>query len=346
MLVFIYESLSAGAFSSHSSDYSLLVEGRAMLSALLADFSQIPDLTISTLIQNRSTLLLAPDSPINSRLVEITEAIPGQDADAFRNLAAKADFTLVIAPEFEGILFERCQWVEQGGGRLLGPNSEAIRLTADKLKLATHLRERKIPTPPCFLAQSGSGCSFPAVLKPRDGAGSQATFLVKREQEVEQAIQGVRDEGWAGELLLQSYIAGKPCSISFLIGPNQIEPLLPASQELSTDSRFHYQGGVLPLPPRLAQRAIRLGERAVRAIPGLTGYVGVDLILSEREDGADDQVIEINPRVTTSYVGLRELAGTNLAQAMIHIVGGNRILAVKWNEKTLRFRPDGSVFTV
>jgi predicted ATP-grasp superfamily ATP-dependent carboligase len=60
-----------------------------------------------------------------------------------------------------------------------------------------------------------------------------------------------------------------------------------------------------------------LGDQAVRAILGLQGYVGVDLILGKGEDGALDQVIEINPRVTTSYVGLRALAKTNLAKAMM-----------------------------
>jgi predicted ATP-grasp superfamily ATP-dependent carboligase len=346
MQVLIYEALSAGAISAPSPCDSLLVEGRAMLSALIEDFSQIIGLTISTLVQSGSNPLLATGPPTESRCVEQIQETHDQEPAVFRHLAAKADFSLVIAPEFEGILLERCQWVEQSGGRLLGPSSEAVRLTADKLKLAAHLSERKIPTPPCFVAQPGTSCLFPAVLKPRDGAGSQATILIKREQEIDQAIQWARDEGWAGELLLQPYIVGQPCSVSFLIGPNQIEPLLPASQELSTDGRFHYMGGVLPLPPGLAQRAIRLGGHAVRTIPGLRGYVGVDLILGDREDGTNDQVIEINPRVTTSYVGLRALAKTNLATAMIQIADGKRIEVVEWKKGMVRFWPDGRVITV
>ena len=49
---------------------------------------------------------------------------------------------------------------------------------------------------------------------------------------------------------------------------------------------------------------------AVNAIPGMKGYVGVDLVLS------NDSVwlIEINPRVTTSYIGLRQILSANLAE--------------------------------
>jgi predicted ATP-grasp superfamily ATP-dependent carboligase len=186
-----------------------------------------------------------------------------------------------------------------------------------------------------------AGCSFPAILKPRDGAGSQATILVDREQELKPAILTARSEGWVGELLVQPFVSGFPCSVCFLMGEKQIVPLLPASQELTGDGRFRYRGGILPLPPSLAQRAVYLGRQAVRAIPGLRGYVGVDLILDE--DSAHDQVIEINPRLTTSYVGLRNLVKANLAEAMIQIAEGKPIKALEWESGWLRFWPNGRV---
>lgn len=49
---------------------------------------------------------------------------------------------------------------------------------------------------------------------------------------------------------------------------------------------------------------------AVGALPGLRGHVGVDLV------AAPDRcvVIEVNPRLTTSYVGLRRVLRANLAE--------------------------------
>ncbi len=71
--------------------------------------------------------------------------------------------------------------------------------------------------------------------------------------------------------------------------------LQPTFQLLSDDGRFKYEGGELPIPPTLAERAVSLASRAVECVPGLLGYVGVDLDLGEAEDGSRDYAIEINP---------------------------------------------------
>ena len=65
----------------------------------------------------------------------------------FRRLAREADFTLVIAPEFDDLLEHRCRWALDEGSRLLGPTPDAVRLTADKFALAAHLFRHGRPHP-------------------------------------------------------------------------------------------------------------------------------------------------------------------------------------------------------
>jgi hypothetical protein len=127
------------------------------------------------------------------------------------------------------------------------------------------------------------------------------------------------------------------------MGPRQTLPLLPAEQHLSQDGRFRYLGGSLPLPDALADRAVRLARRAVEAVPGLLGYVGVDLILGEPDDGSRDVVIEINPRLTTSYVGLRAMADVNLAEAMLRVAIGEEVAPLAWKRGQVCFEADGRV---
>src|SRR6185295_10816789 len=103
---------------------------------------------------------------------------------------------------------------------------------------------------------------------------------------------------------LQECVAGTAASIAFLCGPAGNMPLVPVLQLLSDDGRYKYLGGELPIAPHLAQRAVTLGRRAVDCVPGLLGYIGVDLVLGDAGDGSRDFAIEINPRLTTSYVGL------------------------------------------
>ena len=106
-----------------------------------------------------------------------------------------------------------------------------------------------------------------------------------------------------------------------------VDPSLCCRQRriLSEDGRLQYVGGRIPLPAPLAARATRLSDEAVRAVAGLQGYVGVDVVLGPARDGSLDAVIEINPRLTTSYVGLRVLTQGNLAEVMLRLVTGQDI---------------------
>lgn len=182
---------------------------------------------------------------------------------------------------------------------------------------------------------------FPAVLKPRDGAGSQATFRIDAAAMLSSCVAQARAEGFDGELVLQSYVSGRAASVAFLVGGPAPLALLPATQELSDDGRFHYRGGVIPLRGSDAVRVLDLGRRAVVSVPGLMGYVGVDLVLGAT--AAQDVVIEINPRLTTSYVGLRALATFNLAAALLEVAAGRTPREVGWREGTARFAPAGTV---
>ena len=90
----------------------------------------------------------------------------------------------------------------------------------------------------------------------------------------------------------------------------------------------------MPLDAPLARRAVDLATKAVGALAEPFGYLGVDLVLGADVNGRDDVVIEINPRLTTSYIGLRAAAshGVNLAEAMLaaierateHVASGTR----------------------
>jgi len=65
------------------------------------------------------------------------------------------------------------------------------------------------------------------------------------------------------------------------------------------------------------RRAWRLAERVVASLPETQGYIGMDLVLAADPGGSEDALIEVNPRLTTSYVGLRRAVGCNLAAAML-----------------------------
>ena len=291
-----------------------------MLDALAEDFRRLPGVNVGTLEARRVG----------------EEAQPCFDRESFRRMAAWADWSVVIAPESSGILFDLCQLAESAGGRLLGPSPAIVSLTGDKWATYQHLHKVGAPTPRTWLADDAhvlEEARFPLVQKPTDGAGSIDTILIRN------AVQIHRRPGF----LLQEFIPGTPASVALLCGPDRIVPLVPGYQRISDDGQFRYLGGRLPLPPALAERATALATSVVSTLPHPRGYLGVDLVLGESADGSGDAVIEINPRLTTSYVGLRALAEDNLAEAMLRIARGERSPEIRWKPGTIAFSADGRV---
>ena len=309
-----------------------------MLSAAVEDFFCLSNVEVFTIV-NESRRFESAGRRVRQIKTHDEETI-------FRELAGQSDYTLVIAPEFDDILATRCRWVEEVKGRLLGPGSAAVRLTGDKLTLAERFQGHGIPTPPCklFAAEKFTPAfPFPLVCKPRFGAGSLATFLVRDAQQLARCRDQARAVGWEGDMIVQPFVTGQAASVAFLIGPNQRLALLPAAQNLSADGRFHYLGGTVPLPADLGQRANRLAAQAINAVPGLRGYVGVDLVLGPADDGSQDCLIEINPRLTTSYIGLRRLAQANLAEVMLRQAKGESVPPLEWHPGAVHFQANGTV---
>src|SRR5262249_5761766 len=238
------------------------------------------------------------------------------EESAFRAAARRADWTLVIAPEFDQILETRCRWVVEEGGKLLGPSPDAVRLCADKLALFHFWKYRGVPTPETrewTVADTVSQAGERIVVKPRFGAGGQHTFFLKEDA-------SVIGDAPLQQMLRQPFVEGQSASVAMLIGSSGRFALRSASQVFGEGTECVYLGGRAPLPPPLEERAQRLAIAALEGVPGLLGYVGVDLILGP--DGRD-WAIEINPRLTTSYIGLRLLADSNLAEAMLRTALGS-----------------------
>jgi hypothetical protein len=187
---------------------------------------------------------------------------------------------------------------------------------------------------------------YPAVIKPRLGAGSQGVRLVRgpRDYIVHQskALEwSESNNARRGEYRLERYCPGTPASVAILCGPREYVALPACRQLLSDDGLFRYLGGGLPLHEAWNKRASDLAVSAVRALPPAIGYVGVDLVLGARDDGRDDVVIEVNPRLTTSYVGLRASCRGNLAQAMLCVAQG-RPADLSFAAESVEFTADGA----
>ena len=261
-------------------------------------------------------------APIDLRILGVG---PRPEARLRRALAG-ADGALIIAPESGGILHRLVRVVERAGVPHLGPGSRSVRLAGDKGACARCLSRAGVPVPvgSTLRARGAAGVSatriaarlrrrrYPFVLKPADGCGSQGLTVVRRETEVPRAIRRARRATATGLLRAEDLARGRPASVSFLVrdGARDARDVLLLSlnrQRLAGRAALRYLGGRTPWNPRGAAAAIAAARAAVlavqRASGDLRGYVGVDVVVGRR----GPRVIEVNPRLTTSWLGVRRV---------------------------------------
>lgn len=341
MRLLLYEHLTASAGCGPELPASLATEGWAMLSGVLEDCRDVPQIEPHTIVGPA----IHTDLPATLHRVE---AAQGRLA-GFDELLPLVDAVLIIAPEFDRILESLIRRAEDRKKVIVGCTSGAIALTADKYTCGRHLSAHGVSTPACQefhanqVARPLPDTHYPVVLKPRDGAGSLATILISDADSQSQAFSAVEDENPSARWIIQPFMPGTPASVSCIGHKDGVLALPAASQRLSNDGRFRYAGGELPLGPALQQRAQNLAQRAVSTIDGVCGFVGVDLILGPADDGREDYVIEINPRITTSYLGLRALCRQNLMKVILAACEGQAIHHLNWKSGKIHFQADGSI---
>ncbi len=335
--VLVHEWVTGGGLAGSPLPASWAAEGRAMRRSIAGDFASLPHVRVVITLDEGQ-----PDEPGPWTVVRVG---PGEEPDRFAMLAARADFTALIAPESGGVLAERARAIEEAGGRSLGSSPAAIEITGDKLRLGAHLAERGIATPACRRVVPMLGLPdefpYPAVLKPIDGAGSMETYFVPDAGALPDAARS------SGEALLQPFVPGVPMSASFLVGADgRARPIGTGRQRVEVrEGRFLYRGGELPAAGGRLDPSPR---RAVESVPGLLGFVGVDFLLDE--DSGRVTVLEINPRPTTSYVALSwHLTPGVLARTWLDLVagipgeGGPDLAELVHSHAPARFAADGTI---
>lgn len=319
MKIFVHESITAGGFGESSIPSTLLAEGRMMLEALLADLLDLQEHQLAVQVDRRHL----PRLRTRPGLVVVDSR--NSYAQCFRQTVDETDAAFLIAPETDGRLEAITAIVEGCGKLVIGSSAAGVKAAGNKMRTYQLLKAHGIPTPRTLRLQPaddpasiGRRLGYPAVVKPIDGAGCHGVFVAGQPSELDRAIAAARQKTPDATLLAQAYIDGVAASVSLLTDGSQSLPLTLNLQEIRGRSRLRYHGGRLPFEHPLRAVAFRRAEEVVQAIPGLKGYVGIDLILTDH----DAVVIEVNPRLTTPYVGVRQVVRQNLAALILDAVAG------------------------
>ena len=339
MRVFLSEYLTCGA-SGEGPDSPLFPEGAAMLRALAADAARVPGVEVVVTWDAR-----LPAFGVGGVEVRAVSS-PGEEEAAYCALAAECDAALHVAPEFRDLLARRAETVLEVGGRWLGCSPHAIRVCADKPTFVEFFTEGSHSEPPLRSAKYWRGRvddSRPAIFKPRFGAGGDGLVVrdhaAFRDRRKELFAEAKRN--WPpGDITGQQFIEGEACSAA-VIGRHT----LPAGRQVvDTDGPIcwvQYRGGWITTPGDVEHGAADLAFRVRRAVPGLAGWWGIDFVLPDDPADPAPVLIEVNPRLTTSYLGYRALTPDNLAERILFPDRAFR--PPRWNPGTVMFDKDGRV---
>ncbi len=308
--VLVYECISAGGLPAIAGNGAaasrLLSQGVMMRNAMIADLTRLKHVRVACATSSSAPLprYLAHVRSIDTSRLGAAEFL-GCEAD-------EHDRVWVVAPESDGLLGRLAEAV--GDARWLGCSRDAIRLAGSKTATRECLGGAGMPIPYSWRPgdpEAGSGRRW--VVKPDDGAGGEAAYLHPDFASARQDLLARLERGFASTA--EAWIEGVPLSLSLLCADGRAELLSINRQRITvqTGQPVRYCGveiGTEALDSPTGGILAELAEGIATAMPGLAGYVGVDLVW-QPSDGP--VVIEINPRLTCAYVGLSASLGRNLA---------------------------------
>ena len=295
---FVCEFITGGGMQHETLPPKLVREGDMMLSALLVDLQATG---INHLLCTRDPRLGPGDGHVK------TVPVDKNVWDIWHKCMEESEAAWIIAPETDGVLYELTRMAHNAGCQVIGCTPEAIQIAASKIKTRDHLAIHQIPCIPVIHdldANSINGAGW--VAKPDDGVGAEGGCYFP---DARQAFAYVHSQG--KKMVVQEYFSGIAASMSLLCYGGQVR-LLASNRQLFRfiAGKGQLDGVVVNGLPQYNDQFKTLAKNICDVVPGLQGYVGVDVIVSD--DGP--LVVEINPRLTTAYAGLRQSLGSNPAE--------------------------------
>ena len=292
MKLFVFEYASAGGADSAP----FLREGMAMLSSLLADLKEINSIEVTT--------MLGHDIKGEDGLFPADNLLKSS-GDLFDEVAIemeRADALFIIAPETDGILQRLTKKGEETGKLIVGSSSSGIEILGDKLKTWEILNQSiAMPETKPYAGNTESSLS---VIKLRFGAGSEDVFLSDGTD---------LPDLTGGDFIFQPFINGDHLSAGFVAYESSVRLLGVCRQNMSINSKIVFESVSGPIDFHSPEELIKIANSIHEKVPGLKGYFGIDFI--DHAEGIT--VIEVNPRLTTSYPIYSANIKDNLAELLL-----------------------------
>lgn len=325
--IFVFEFSSGGGFNQVEIPPSLFCEGYAMLRTIIADFRKL-GFQIFTLLDFRINFLSQYLEADKIKLVRKNDDY----IKVYTDCLNECTYCFIIAPEFSSHLYNLTKIAKDNSKIILSIDLDGIVLGAHKLETYKFFMVNNASTPKTyhipfkennfdlqFVLQKFDELECPIIIKPEDGVGSESVFYFETKEQIIKFFECINEKiDVFRKYILQEYIDGEDLSMSII---NSINPENPETmnlvilsinaqnvQNIDSNKDSLYLGGFTPVENYKVLR--NRFEKILKSmdLTSFQGYFGIDFIKK-----ADNSIyfIEINPRLTTSYIGIRNILDFN-----------------------------------
>ena len=221
---------------------------------------------------------------------------------------------ILLAPETEMISIKMYNQLKKKF-ILLNSSLENIKRFSSKVKAHRNLKEKKINTVKIEKKIDNKNLY---VSKPNFGAGSLDIKVIKPKNLLMEPNNRV----------IQKFYPGKKGSFVMLCSKKKFEVLCCNEQIVVIKKNKILQTGLRMGGLEFYRKEIeKIGRQIYKNFSGLFGYIGVDILLEENQW----KIIEINPRFTSSLIGLEKSYGKKSLQKITKLYLENKINKTKNN---------------
>ncbi len=334
----------------HNQWSALLNEGLAMLTTLAIDMMRC-GFAVRTVLEPsiaQKAITSRWDGTLGSwSLIDYSPTRTVDEiAERWTQAAQGTDAVIIIAPELDGTLERIVSFMRDQGLTVLAGDSCFMQTACDQWHTCSAWKSAAVRHPDSWLLSEYLNQQHPSDLPTNGPALTQhrGAWVVKRRDSagcvgqrryrnagllVEDIRKSSEFETGREKWIVQPWMDGTPASLAVMCHPGigrdagvvlgcfeQRVEMITENDELDSGyCGFGYAGGTGPVEGIAQEQLQEFADRVLRALPGQPqGWIGIDFMI---EPDGHWTAMEVNPRLTSSYLGYRKWYGPELAKSWL-----------------------------
>tara|TARA_B100001250_G_scaffold69638_1_gene55924 strand:+ start:867 stop:1826 length:960 start_codon:yes stop_codon:yes gene_type:complete len=244
------------------------------------------------------------------------------------NFLRKYNYVLPVMPESNLKLYDYAKFLEANKINMLLSDSKTIKICSDKYEFFKFISNNKLNTIKTYLKHTKNMYGKKFVIKDRYGVGCSYVKVTKDINKL--TIINSNN-------IIQDYIVGQDYSVSVFFTRHDFKLLTINKQliRINQNGQMYLSGIMVNIKDDRYIKIINIISKIKNILPGLRGFVGIDLLINDKEIF----IIEINPRLTTSFIGVYDTLGINIIDLIINsryiknTISGKKIFLNTYEEK-------------